>query len=126
MLYVNPLGVGNVDRINAIKDPQKKEKLALQEFEHLFLFTLLQEMRKTIPLLKETEGGQEKDLYTEMLDDALSGQMARSGQMGIAKQIEEQLRTAETQNQVRKTFAERQLQTRQAAPVKALGVASDK
>ena len=120
MLYVNPLGTGNATRIDLTKDPGAKQKVALEELEHLFLFTLLQEMRKTVPILEETEGGPERGLYNEMLDDALSGQMASSGQVGIAKQIEEQLRTAEMQHAIRKTISEREAQ------VKAQGIPSDK
>jgi len=126
MLYVNPLDAGNATRIDLTKDPGAKQKVALEELEHLFLFTLLQEMRKTVPILEETEGGPERGLYEEMLDDALSGQMASSGQMGIAKQIQEQLRTAEMQHAIQKTIAEHEAQARREAQVKAEAIPSDK
>ena len=126
MLYVNPLGVGNAARIGLTKDPQAKQKVALQELEHLFLFTLLQEMRKTVPILEDTEGGTERGFYNEMLDDALSGQMASSGQIGIAKQIEEQLQTADAQRAIQRTIAEHVTQARRESQVKAEGIPSDK
>jgi Rod binding domain-containing protein len=101
MLYVNPLEAPNLGRLQAATDPKAKEKLALQELEHLFLLTLLQEMRKTIPIARSPEAGPEKELYEEMLDDALSGAMAASGQLGIARQIEEQLHVAAMQHTLR-------------------------
>ena len=101
MLYVNPLETSVASRTAAGPEANKaKEKVALQELEHLFLFTLLQEMRKTIPLAKDTEKSQEKQIYNEMLDDALSGVMAKSGQLGVAKQMEQQMRTSEAQQRL--------------------------
>jgi Rod binding domain-containing protein len=89
MLYVNPLDL-QVNRLQSGPEDSQKRRLALREMEHSFLFTLLQEMRKAMadesqPASRETE------MYTEMLDDALSSEMARTGQLGLAKQIERQL-----------------------------------
>ena len=101
MLYVNPLETSVASRTATGPEAKKaQEKVALQELEHLFLFTLLQEMRKTVPLAKDTEKSQEKQIYNEMLDDALSGVMAQSGQLGIAKQMEKQMRTNEAQQRL--------------------------
>jgi Rod binding domain-containing protein len=74
---------------------EAREKTALQELEHLFLFTMLREMRKTTQPAKSVDNSSERQTYDEMLDDALSGEMARSGQVGLAKTIEAQLRAAE-------------------------------
>ena len=46
------------------------------------------------------ESAATKRMYEELLDDALSQQIAESGQLGLAKQIEEQLRIAEMQSQL--------------------------
>jgi Rod binding domain-containing protein len=109
MLYVNPLGTQDWARVQssadgASGDNQVREKAVLQELEHLFLFTLLQEMRKTVSIAGESEKSPGSDLYDEMLDDALSGSMASSGQVGVAKQIEEQLRTAGMQHTLKRAL----------------------
>jgi Rod binding domain-containing protein len=104
MLYVNPLGTQDWARAQASGDKQAQEKVALKELQHLFLFTLLQEMRKTIPIAGESEKSPEKDMYSEMMDDALSGTMASSGQIGLAKQIEDQLRNAGTQHALKRAI----------------------
>ena len=125
MLYVNPLDSPNLSRIDTTKDPKAKEHLALQEFEHVFLFTLLQEMRKTVPIGGEDEKqNEEKELYSEMLDDALSGQMASSNQLGVAKQIETQLRAGEKQPLVKAALTGYGIKN--AADVKPLRPSADK
>ena len=101
MLYVNPLLTvheGTFDG-KVASDPVR-ERVALEELEHYFLFTLLKEMRKTVPDDGLFGGGPERQLYDEMLDDALSAAMAKSGQLGVADTIEAQLRAAEVQRQV--------------------------
>lgn len=64
---------------------------AYKSFEAMFLQILLKEMRKSVP----DEGGifpksSAQDTYEEMLDGALSQNMAESGQFGIAKQLAEE------------------------------------
>lgn len=95
MLYVNPLTMRETGLAATGTDKTAREKAALQELEHLFLFTMLQEMRKTTTIDKSGENSSENQTYNEMLDDALSGEMARSGQVGLAKTIEAQLRATE-------------------------------
>lgn len=95
MLYVNP--VSNLDtlRTDGSPDSALRRKTALQELDRLFAFTLLQEMRKTVPddaLFGRTN---ERRTYDEMLDDAVAGDMARTGQLGVARQVEAQLAAAE-------------------------------
>lgn len=97
MLYVNPVATPYAVRANLLGDEAAREKLALQELEHLFAYMLLQELRKTIPRGGLLDGGPQQRIYEDMLDDALSGEWARTGQLGIARMIEEQLRTAEAQ-----------------------------
>ncbi len=95
MLYVNPLATPFVVRGDRLAFEAAREKIALEELEHYFAFMLLREMRKTVSPEVLFDGGQEKRLYEEMLDDALSGELAKSGQLGIAKNIAGQLRAAE-------------------------------
>jgi len=97
VLYVNPLEARCGAPLGPLAGRDVKAKVALGEFEHYFLFALLQEMRKTIPVANETGQSQEEQLYYELFDDAISGEMARSGQFGIARQIEQQLATSTQQ-----------------------------
>lgn len=95
MLYVNPMALSHIPQVPV--DEATREKQALQELEQYFVYTLLEEMRKTVP-----EGGlftdkQERSLYQEMLDDSLAKEIAASGQFGIAKQIAEQIQQNEAQ-----------------------------
>ena len=95
MLYVNPLEVSHGARAEAALKGAGREKTALRELEHYFLKTLLTEMRSSEQkgaLFEETPGGR---FYQDMFNDKLAGLMADSGQVGIAKQIEAQLRIAE-------------------------------
>ena len=114
LLYVNPLESRAVGPTFAGRDPSAREKTALRELEHLFLFTMIKEMRKTTETAKPVDRSHAREIYDEMLDDALSGEMARSGQVGLAKTIEAQLRAAE-----------QGLPARRAAPVKAMAHHAD-
>lgn len=93
MLYVNPLENAYIDPVTRMAEKPRSEKAALKELEHFFLFTLLKEMRKTTDM--GNKKGREMELYEDMLDDGLSGVMAQSGQVGLAKQIEQQMRLGE-------------------------------
>ena len=87
MLYVNPLSALETAAASG-QDSPARDKVAFQEMERLFLFTLMREMRKTIPEDGLLGGGQERAIYEEMLDDSLSGQWAARGELGIAQQME--------------------------------------
>jgi len=91
MLYVNPMEMQLTRAQGGLESPERR-KAALQELEHSFLFTLLQEMRKGMTETLSGPASQERDLYTEMLDDGLSAEMARSGQLGLARQMEQSMR----------------------------------
>lgn len=91
MLYVNPLDL-QMTRIQKGPDDPQTRRVALREMEHSFLFTLLQEMRKAMTD-KSRPTSRETELYTEMLDDSLSAEMAGSGQFGLARQIEQQIQS---------------------------------
>ena len=96
MLYVNPLDMAMHRYADPNERTQQREEVALQEFERLFLYQLLSEMRRTVPsggLLPETP---QRRFMNEMLDDAMAGAIAASGQFGIAKQIAHQIHHAES------------------------------
>ncbi len=90
MLYVNPLQTSTDWRSDPAQFSAQREQQALEEFERVFLYQMLREMRKTVP-----DGGlfapsPAQKFFEESLDDALAGSMAESGQLGIAKQIKAQ------------------------------------
>lgn len=91
MLYVNPLENNPLLRSPSADTGELRQKTALKEFERVFLYQFLQEMRKTAPKEGIFQGSQQQDFFEEMMDDYLAGQMAESGQLGIASQIQAQL-----------------------------------
>jgi len=92
MLYVNPLESLQGARFDASRPEAAREKEALQEFERLFLYTLLKEIRKTVPEDGLLDSASSTRVYWDMMDDAMAGEMARSGQLGVANAMEAQLK----------------------------------
>lgn len=62
----------------------------LREYEQLFIYQMLKEMRKTVPDYGVVDSTHRVH-FDEMLDDFLAGEMARSGQFGIADQLADQI-----------------------------------
>jgi Rod binding domain-containing protein len=67
---------------------------AATKFEGVFLQMVMKSMRDTVPkdsiFGKDSAGAQET--WTSMLDDEYSQAMSKSGGLGLAKQLEDQLR----------------------------------
>ena len=102
MLYVNPLdSTTSVHSMDAESLKNQRKKQAPEELERLFIFSLIKEIRKTADITQSESQNKEKALFEEMLDDTFAGNMAKSGQLGIAKQITAQLRLEEMQPQIR-------------------------
>ena len=101
MLYVNPIDSRIAGNVAALNGDEAKRTQAFEELGRLFLYTLLQEMRRTVDVGGRNGTSHEQDLYEQMLDDALGGAMVRSGQLPIAQQMEEQFRLGQTQHQLR-------------------------
>lgn len=95
MLYVNPQSQPSFRASALAPGAAGREDAALKQFEQLFLFQMLQEMRKTIPDYGVLGGGSQKAYFEEMMDDFLAGEMADSGQFGVAKQMATQLHARE-------------------------------
>ncbi len=100
MLYINPLATPLALRGAGDSSSPAREKLALQELEHFFALQIVREMRKSVPRDALLDGGQAQSLFEDMLDDAISAEWAKSGQLGVAAQVEAQLRAAEAQQGV--------------------------
>ncbi len=67
-------------------------KEAAEGFETYFIYTLLKEMRKTIPDGGLMGPGIGKGMYEAMFDDAIAKSMAKQGGIGLGKFITESLR----------------------------------
>lgn len=98
MLYVNPQSQATFRASSMAPGAAGREDEALKQFEQLFLFQMLQEMRKTIPDYGVLGGGSQKAYFEEMMDDFLAGEMADSGQFGVAKQMATQLHAREKES----------------------------
>jgi flagellar protein FlgJ len=127
MLYVNPLTGPAAALVSGAQADPARQRLALQEMEHMFLFTLLQEMRKSVPPDPLLGSGSQRGLYEEMFDDAISGEMARTGQFGLAAQIERQLTGADLHAPLRGEAVDlhRLMQEGLSLPVKPVAGSAD-
>lgn len=90
MLYVNPQTAHSVHQGDMKPGTKARDAEVLREYEQLFIYQMLKEMRKTVPDYGVVDGPQQEHFH-EMMDDFLAGEMARSGQFGIAAQLEAQI-----------------------------------
>ncbi len=74
-----------------IEDNEPLRAQAAQQLASLFIFQLLQEMRKTIPKSGLFDGGREQEMYEQMTDERLADLIAANGQFGIASTIHQEL-----------------------------------
>lgn len=91
MLYVNPQAEAGFRSRDLSPGAKGRETQALKEFEQLFLFQMLKEMRQTVPEGGLYENNSQKAYFDEMMDDFNAGEMAKSGQLGVAAQMAQQL-----------------------------------
>jgi peptidoglycan hydrolase FlgJ len=67
-------------------------KQLCQDFESIFINSLFQEMRKSIPDGGYLEHDLGKDIFQEMMDMEVAGEMSRKGGLGLGRLLYEQLR----------------------------------
>lgn len=72
-------------------EPDEALKEAAAKFEALFLYQLLQAMRKTVPKGGLLDSGFSGEMYTAMLDEALSEELAKAGGIGLSEILLDQL-----------------------------------
>ncbi|GMV91566.1 MAG: hypothetical protein AMXMBFR82_13440 [Candidatus Hydrogenedentota bacterium] len=101
MLYVNPVTSPFIQRAGAALQQASRDAAAFQEMEHFFAYMLLQEMQKTVPRDGLFDGGLQSDFQRDMFNDIVAGKIAESGQLGIAKVMEEQLHIQNMQKSLR-------------------------
>lgn len=75
------------------KMPDSKQELkkVCQEFEAIFLNQLMKSMRDTVPDSGLFEKGVAFNIVQSMHDEALTDELSRSGGIGLAKQLYDQL-----------------------------------
>lgn len=105
MLYVDPIAERHIAAPGGPGALRARREGAAQEFERFFLYQLVREMRKSVPKTGLLGKSQQQDLYEEMFDDFMSGEMARSGQLGIAKLVNQELDKAGAASAVAKSAA---------------------
>ena len=64
-------------------------RAAAEQFESIFVQTLMKSMRQTVPTSEFTESG-EIDTYREMLDEAMAKRIGGGGGLGIAEMVTKQ------------------------------------
>ena len=64
---------------------------AAKDFESVFLYQILKQMRSSVHQEKLLHGGPGEDMFTEMIDEEYSKRMAEGGSTGIAKMLYQQL-----------------------------------
>lgn len=75
------------------KTMKSKDKIAnlAREFESIFMNQMLKAMRSTIPKNGLVNGGHGEEIYTSLLDEELSRQMAYAQQNGLSQALADQL-----------------------------------
>ncbi len=66
-------------------------KTACQEFEAIFIQSMFKSMRKTIPESGFIEKSAGHDMYRDMMDSEIAGEISRRQSMGLAAQMYKQM-----------------------------------
>lgn len=82
-------------QLAATKDAGAKNRQAVkkvaQEFESIFIGMMLKSMRETVGQDKLTGGGRGEEVYRSLLDQEYANNIAKSGGLGLAPLLEQQL-----------------------------------
>lgn len=97
MFYVNPMTQWHRFAGPDIDFDERKQEVAFRELEQHFARMLLSELRKMVPEDPLFGDDSATRLHNDMLDEAVAQEWADSGQLGIAKMLEEQLSQREDQ-----------------------------
>lgn len=101
MLYVNPLDASYTSAVSGGVGTAAREQTAFNELERVFVYMLLEEMSKSVPRGGLFGNGPESQYFGEMLNDAFAGEIAKSGQFGIARMMEAQFQVQDTPRHAR-------------------------
>jgi len=80
-----------VDRKDRTEYDEGRLEKACAEFESLFIYQIVKQMRKTIVKSGLTSGGKGEEIFTSMMDEELSKQMSSRQGLGLRDVLIEQL-----------------------------------
>ena len=83
--------LAKVDQKDCFKGEETTLREACTEFESLFIYQVMKQMRKTLPQTKLIDGGKGEEIFTSMMDEELSRQMSSRQGMGLKDVLVEQL-----------------------------------
>ena len=89
-----PLKQKDVGLLSEMRKPTNqaaKLRQTAKDFEAVFLFQMLKQMRSSVQKEDLFHGGMGEDMFTEMMDEELSKKMAGREGVGIAEMLYEQL-----------------------------------
>lgn len=105
MLYVDPIAERHIAAAGASSGVNARRDGAAQEFERFFLYQMVREMRKSVPKTDLFGKSQQKEVYEEMFDDFMSGEMAKSNQLGIGNLVKQELQKTQDAQALAKSGA---------------------
>lgn len=77
---------------NSLENGRDKElKRACQDFEAMFIYKLMEQMRRSIPKSGLFPQSHQKEMYQSMFDMEVSAQMARTKGIGLADRLYEDI-----------------------------------
>lgn len=85
------LRVSGADKIDPLSQDDAALKKACTEFETIFIESVIKAMRKTVPKDGLFSGGFGEDVFQELLDQEIAGQIGGRGGLGIADMLYNQL-----------------------------------
>ena len=89
ILGAHNLGIRNRDMINVQHGAALKK--ACNEFEAIFIESMIKAMRKTVPGDGLFDGGFGEEVFQESFDQEIAGQIARCRGLGVADALYNQL-----------------------------------
>jgi len=84
-------GLARIDQSDWSEGDEKRLKEACAEFESLFIYQVMKQMRKTIPQSRLISGGKGEEIFTSMMDEELSKQISLRQGLGLRDVLIEQL-----------------------------------
>ena len=84
-------GIAKVNKKNLSEQDERRLEEACAEFESLFIYQVMKQMRKTIMKSGLTSGGKGEEIFTSMMDQELSKLMSSRQGLGLRDVLIEQL-----------------------------------
>jgi len=90
-MELSAVSAGALPKLDSTATPRQ----VATQFEAMLLNQMLNEMQKTVEKSELLDGGAAEDMYREMLNQALSDEIARRGGLGLVEQLERRIRMRE-------------------------------